>query len=454
MILKETPITTAVDTITSSEARALDYLAFAKQEAGIIPNLSPNTQVRSINEVAIIGAGTMGGGIAMNFANAGIKVKLLEIKSDALERGLQMIRKNYEISAKKGKLSQQQVSENLALIEGTLSYDDLETVDLVIEAVFENIDIKKAVFKQLDASCKPGAILATNTSYLDVDEIAAVTSRPEDVIGLHFFSPANIMRLLEIVRAERTADDVLLTTLKTAQRIKKTAVVSGICWGFIGNRIFEPYGREACRLLLEGATPQQIDKALTDFGFAMGFLSVIDLAGIDIGFFAREGIRDQLSHDASYQVICDRLYDLGRYGQKTGRGIYIYEGRERINDPEVVELCQSIAKELNIPQREISDEEIIERTLYSMINEAAHILDESIAYRPGDIDVVLTNGYGFPKTRGGPMHYADEIGLDTVLDGIKKYQSELGEHGKYWFKPAPLLEKLVDEGKKFSTTRV
>jgi len=440
---------TLLDT-QASLARAQEYLQYAKQEAGTLPDIDPTTSTRTINEVAVIGAGTMGGGIAMNFANAGIKVKLLEIKEEALERGLQTIRNNYDISAKKGKISQEQVEKNITLIEGTLSYEDIANSDLVIEAVFENIEIKKSVFKQLDKICKQGAILATNTSYLNVDDIANVTKRPEDVIGLHFFSPANIMRLLEIVRATKTADDVLLTTLEISQKIGKTAVVSGICWGFIGNRIFEPYGREACRLLLEGATPQQIDRVLTDYGFAMGFLSVIDLAGIDIGFYAREDIREKLAHDPSYQIICDRLYELGRYGQKTSRGIYIYEGRERIDDPETIELSKSIAKELGIQQRSISDKEIIERTLYAMINEAAFILEEGIAYRAGDIDVVLTNGYGFPKHRGGPLHYANEIGLDKVLRGIQKYQEELGDYGQSWFKPAPLLEKLVAKNKTFS----
>lgn len=435
--------------VVTPQARAQQHLFFAERAAGRIPGLDPKMAIRDIKKVGIIGAGTMGGGIAMNFANAGIEVKLLEIKGDALERGLQGIKKNYEISAKRGKLTQAQMDKNLSLIQGTLSYDDLGDVDMVIEAVFENIDIKKSVFKQLDQVCKPGAILATNTSYLDVDEIAAQTKRPEDVIGLHFFSPANVMKLLEIVRATKTADDVLVTVLKTAQRIKKTPVVSGICWGFIGNRMFEPYGREATRLVLEGATPAQVDKALTDFGWAMGFCSVIDLAGIDVGFFAREGIREELAHDPSYQVLCDQLNNMGRFGQKTGRGFYIYEGRDRLEDPEVVEMSSKTAKELNITQREISSEEIIERTIYSMINEGAKILEEGVSYRSSDIDLVFTNGYGFPVHKGGPMQYADEMGLDNVLAAIKKYQSELGSHGENWFKPAPLLEKLAAEGKSF-----
>jgi len=433
------------------QARAQQHLFFAERAAGRIPGLDPKMQLRDIKKVGIIGAGTMGGGIAMNFANAGIQVRLLEIKEEALERGLKAIRNNYDISAKKGKLSLAGVDANMALIEGTLSYDDLGDVDLVIEAVFENIEIKKNVFKKLDEVCKPGAILATNTSYLDVDAIAAVTQRPKDVIGLHFFSPANVMKLLEIVRATKTADDVLLTVLKTAQRIKKTPVVSGICWGFIGNRMFEPYGREATRLVLEGATPAQVDKALTDFGCAMGFLSVIDMAGIDVGFMAREGIREQLNHDPSYQVICDRLNNLGRFGQKTSRGFYIYEGRDRLDDPEVIELSQSVAKELNVEQRAIDDNEIVERTIYAMINEGARILEEGVSYRSSDIDLVFTNGYGFPAFRGGPMQYADEVGLDVVLAALKKYQHDLGDHGENWFKPASLLEKLANEGKTFKS---
>ncbi len=431
------------------QARAQQHLFFAERAAGRIPGIDPKLQLRDIKKVGIIGAGTMGGGIAMNFANAGIQVRLLEIKEEALDRGLKAIRNNYEISAKKGKLSLAGVDANMALIEGTLSYEDLGDVDLVIEAVFENIEIKKNVFKKLDEVCKPGAILATNTSYLDVDAIANVTQRPRDVIGLHFFSPANVMKLLEIVRATQTSDDVLLTVLKTAQRIKKTPVVSGICWGFIGNRMFEPYGREASRLVLEGATCAQVDKALTDFGCAMGFLSVIDMAGIDVGFMAREGIRERLNHDPSYQIICDKLNNLGRFGQKTGRGFYIYEGRDRLDDPEVIELSKTTAKELNISQRNISDEEIVERTIYAMVNEGARILEEGVSYRSSDIDLVFTNGYGFPAFRGGPMQYADEVGLDVVLAGMKKYQSELGEHGKNWFEPAPLLEKLAAQGKSF-----
>lgn len=436
------------------QARAQQHVFFAQRAVGNIPGLDKSVAPRDIKTVGIIGAGTMGGGIAMNFANAGIPVVLLEVKQEFLDRGLANIRKNYEVSVKRGKLTEAQLETNMGLISGSLSYDDLADVDLVIEAVFENMNIKKEVFAKLDSVCKQGAILATNTSYLDVDEIAAQTKRPEDVIGLHFFSPANVMQLLEIVRATKTADDVLLTTLKTAQKIRKIPVISGICWGFIGNRMFEPYGRESTRMVLEGATPAQVDKALTDFGFAMGFLSVIDLAGIDVGFFAREGIREQLAHDPSYQVICDKLNNLGRFGQKTSRGFYIYEGRDRIEDPEVVELAQSTAKELNVAQRDISAEEVIERTMYSMINEGARILEEGVAYRSSDIDLVFLNGYGFPGHRGGPMQYADEVGLDKVLERIRFYQAELGEHGKNWFEPAPLLVKLAEAGQSFKDYEV
>jgi 3-hydroxyacyl-CoA dehydrogenase len=438
----------------SFQARAQQHLFFAQKASTHIPKISATTPTRDIQQVAVIGAGTMGGGIAMNFANAGIKVKLLEIKQDALDRGLNAIKNNYESSVKKGKLSPEQLTNNLTLIEGTLNYEDLSDVDLVIEAVFENIDIKKSVFKQLDIVCKPGAILATNTSYLDVNEIAAQTSRPQDVIGLHFFSPANIMKLLEIIRADKTADDVLKTILTLAQKIKKQPVVSGVCWGFIGNRMFEPYGREATRLVLEGATPSQVDKALIDFGCAMGFCSVIDLAGIDVGFMAREGIRAQLSDDPSYQIVCDKLHQLGRFGQKTGRGFYLYQDKTRNDDPEVNVLSEKLAQELNVQRRDISSQEIIERTIYAMINEGARILAEGICYRSSDIDLVFVNGYGFPAWRGGPMQYADEIGLDNVLAGMKKYQSTLGDYGDKWFKPAPLLEQLAKTGNNFKSYHV
>ncbi|WP_420590596.1 3-hydroxyacyl-CoA dehydrogenase NAD-binding domain-containing protein [Bacterioplanoides sp.] len=434
----------------SSQARALQHVFFAQRAAQKIPGLDDAVTAREIKQVAIIGAGTMGGGIAMNFANAGIPVKLLEIKDDALQRGLNNIHQNYEISVSRGRISQQQAQACQQHITGTLNYQDLSDCDLVIEAVFEDIAIKTQVFKQLDQVCKPGAILATNTSYQDVDLIAAATKRPQDVIGLHFFSPANVMRLLEVVRGARTSDQVLLTTLNIARRIKKTAVVSGVCWGFIGNRMFEPYGREATRLVLEGASPAEVDHALTEFGFAMGFCSVIDLAGIDVGYLAREGIRSQLQHDPSYQVICDHLNHKGHLGQKTKRGFYIYEGRDRIEDNSVITLAEELAAQLQVNRRDISAEEIVERTLFAMINEGARILEENIAYRASDIDLVFINGYGFPAWRGGTMQYANEIGLQRVLDGLTKYQQTLGDYGTDWFKPANLLIELVQQNKTFA----
>ncbi|MCV6627696.1 MAG: 3-hydroxyacyl-CoA dehydrogenase NAD-binding domain-containing protein [Cellvibrionaceae bacterium] len=434
----------------SPQARAQQHIFFAERAATKIPGVDPKTPLRPIAKVGVIGAGTMGGGIAMNFANAGIPVTLLEVKPEALERGLGVIRNNYEISAKKGRLSEAQVEERMGLIQGSLDYADLAQVDVVIEAVFENMDIKKQVFAQLDKTCKPGAILATNTSTLDVDEIAAATSRPQDVIGLHFFSPANVMRLLEIVRGAKTADDVLMTTIKMAQTIRKMPVVAGVCWGFIGNRGLEPYGREAARLVMEGASPEQIDKVLYHWGLAMGLPSMIDLAGIDVGYLTRQGNREALyGRDDAYAAVCDALYEAGHYGQKTGKGFYIYEGRNKQSNPEVIKIAEALAAKHGIARRQISDQEILERCLYPLINEGAQILDEGIAYRASDIDVIYCNGYGFPVYRGGPMQYADEIGLDTVVEALKKYQSELGDYGQTWFQVSPLLQRLASEGKTF-----
>jgi len=436
--------------MATPQARAQQHLFFAERAATKIPGVDPKTPTRAVNKVAVIGSGTMGGGIAMNFINAGIPTVILDLNADALERGLGVIRTNYEISAQKGRLSDAQVKARMALLTATTDYADIADVDLVIEAVFENMDIKKKVFQALDDVCKAGAILATNTSTLDVDEIAAVTRRPQDVIGLHFFSPANVMRLLEVVRGDKTADDVIVSTLKMAQAIKKVPVVAGVCWGFIGNRILEPYGREAARLVLEGASPAQIDRVLYDFGLAMGLPSMIDLAGIDVGYLTRQGNKEAFyPRDPAYAAICDKLYELGRYGQKTGRGFYIYEGRDKQEDPQVMELAAELAREHGIDQRQISDQEILERTIYMLINEGAQVLEEGIAYRAGDIDTVYCNGYGFPAHRGGPMQYADEMGLDTVLAALNKYRQQLGAYGEEWFKPAPLLEKLVTEGKTF-----
>jgi len=439
--------------LNSPESAAQRHLFFAERTVSAIPDVPRDTPVRPIKQVAIIGAGTMGGGIAMNFANAGIPVKLLELKPEMLDRGLGIIYKNYVNTAKKGRLTQAQVKERFALISGTLDYGDLNDADLVIEAVFENMEVKKAVFTELDKVCKPGAILATNTSTLDVDVIADFTSRPADVIGLHFFSPANVMRLLEIVRGKKTAKDVIATAMQMAKTIKKVGVLVGVCYGFVGNRMLEPYSREAHRLLLEGATPAQIDKVLYDLGMAMGPFTMYDMAGIDVGYLVRESRREALAHDPSYCIVGDKLAQMGRHGQKTGRGYYIYDPqtRARREDPEVVDLCIAEAERLGITRRDISDDEIRERCLYTLINEGALILEEGIALRSGDIDVIWCNGYGFPACLGGPMQYADQIGPDKVYQALCRYRDELGEHGRTWFSPAKLLEKLAKEKQKFST---
>ncbi|MCF8475281.1 MAG: enoyl-CoA hydratase/isomerase family protein [Emcibacter sp.] len=443
----------AIDCLDTSQARAQQHLFFAERASGKIPGIDPKTRLRQIEKVAIIGSGTMGGGIAMNYLNAGIETIILDLNSEALERGIGFIEKNYAISAKKGRMTPEQVTQRMALLQSTTNYDDLREVDLVVEAVFENMDIKKKVFQALDKICKPGAILATNTSTLDVNEIAHATSRPEDVIGLHFFSPANVMRLLEVVRGKKTADDVILTTLKMAKMIHKVPVVVGVCFGFVGNRMIEPYIRETFRLMLEGASPEQIDTAITDFGFAMGPCSMSDMAGIDVGYLVREAQRERISRDPSYQIIGDKLYELGRYGQKTSRGFYIYEDREKHNDPEIIKICENLAEELGIERREITDKEIIERCVYMLINEGAHILEEGIAYRSGDCDLIYTNGYGFPIWRGGPMQYADEIGPEKIVSAINHYHKSLGTYGEMWFSPAPLLQRLANEGKKLKDLR-
>lgn len=438
-----------LDCMATAEARALQHQFFAERAANKIPGIDPKTPPRKIQRVAIIGAGTMGGGIAMNFINAGIPTQILDLNGEALERGLGVIRSNYEISAKKGRLTQADMEKRLALLTATTSYDDIASADLVIEAAFEKMEIKKAVFEQLDKICKTGAILATNTSTLDVDAIAACTSRPQDVIGLHFFSPANVMKLLEIVRAEKTADDVVVTALKVAKQIGKLPIVVGVCFGFVGNRMLEPYGREAMRLILEGASPAQIDRVLTSFGLAMGICAMSDLAGIDIGYLTRQSRRDQISHDPSYALVADRLYEQGNLGQKSGRGFYCYNGRERTDNSQVLEIAKQAANELGIEQRQISDQEILERCLFPLINEGARIVEEGIAYRASDCDLIYVNGYGFPRWRGGPMQYADEIGLDTVLQRMDHYRRQLGAYGEMWFEPAPLLKKLASAGKTF-----
>jgi 3-hydroxyacyl-CoA dehydrogenase len=436
-----------MELMQSSESAAQRHIFFAEREVAKVPGLAKDTVKRKINSGAVVGAGTMGGGIAMNFANAGIPVKLLEMKQEFLDKGIALIRKNYENTAKKGRISMADVEKRMALIEPTLSYDDIKDVDIVIEAVFENMDVKKEVFKKLDSVCRPGAILATNTSTLDVDEIAGVTERPQDVIGMHFFSPANVMRLLENVRGAKTADDVIATVMSFSKRIGKIGVMVGVCDGFVGNRMLHQRTRESAFLVEEGASPEQVDKVLFDFGFPMGAFAMADMAGLDVGYKVREERRKAGKIEKRDSVWIDKIVEMGRHGQKTNAGVYKYEdGRTPIPDPVVKELIAECAKEAGIEQRTISDQEILERCLYPMINEGAKILEEGIAARPLDIDIIWINGYGFPAYKGGPMFWADQIGLQNIVDAYARYAKQLGDH--YW-QPAPLLAKLAKEGKGF-----
>ncbi|MGH1373816.1 MAG: 3-hydroxyacyl-CoA dehydrogenase NAD-binding domain-containing protein [Cellvibrionaceae bacterium] len=438
-----------MECITSPQSAAMRHMFFAEREAAKVKGLAKDTPLREIKSVGIIGGGTMGGGIAMNFANVGIPVKLLEISDEGLKRGLGIIEKNYAISAKKGKLTEQQMQQCLSLVEGTTNYDDLNDVDLVIEAVFENINIKKEVFTKLDQVCKPGAILATNTSYQDVDQIAAATQRPEDVIGLHFFSPANVMKLLEIVRGEKTADDVIATCMKIAKTIRKVPVLARVCYGFIGNRMLQPYFREAQLCLIEGSTPEKIDSVMEEFGMAMGPIAVSDLAGIDIGYKARETLSDDEKGPAKTFCVSDALVEMDRLGQKSGAGFYTYDPqtRQRMNDDKVMEIVETQAKLQGIERRDIDEDELLKRMTFGLINEGAKVLEEGIAQRPSDIDVVYIYGYGYPVSRGGPMHYADSIGLKTIYETICQYAQDFGE--EFW-QPSALLKQLAEEGKTFA----
>ena len=427
------------------QSAALRHLFFAEREAAKIDDIPRDTAKRDVKRVGIVGGGTMGGGIAMSFANAGLPVTLVEIDDSALARGLGIIDKNYGITVKKGKLSEDAAAERRARITGTTDFDDLAGVDLVIEAVFENLELKQDVFRRLDRTCKAGAILATNTSYQDVDEIAAVTKRPGDVIGLHFFSPANIMKLLEVVRGGETANDVLATCMTLAKRIGKVPVMSRVCYGFIGNRMLQGYGREAQLCVIEGSTPERVDAAMERFGMAMGPLAVFDLAGMDVGYKAREILPDDEKGDPRAYRVADVLVEAGRLGQKTGAGMYRYdpETRRREPDPDVIAIIEREAAALGIERRDIADDEIVNRLLFALINEGLNILDEGIAQRPGDIDVVYVYGYGFPAHRGGPMHYADVVGLPAILDAIRGYGQSLSAEN---WTPSPLLERLVKEG--------
>ncbi|WP_338089301.1 3-hydroxyacyl-CoA dehydrogenase NAD-binding domain-containing protein [Marinobacter daepoensis] len=434
-----------VECTQSGQSAALRHLFFAERQALKVRNLNPDASAREISRVGIIGAGTMGGGIAMAFANAGIPVTLLELNQDGLDRGLALIAKNYGRTVTRGKLSASEASSRQALITGSTNYEDLGAVDLVIEAVFESMDVKKQVFRRLDEVCRTGAILATNTSYLDVNEIAAATSRPEDVVGLHFFSPANIMRLLEVVQAEHTADDVIVTAMALGKRIRKVPVLAGVCYGFIGNRMLRQYAKEAQLCMIEGAAPDQIDGALTDFGMAMGPLAVGDLAGLDIGYKARQALTDEQKGDPRTYCIADALVEMGRLGQKTGAGYYRYdpETRARSFDPEVLEVIRCEAERHGVVQRTLNNEEILDRHILALVNEGFRILEEGIAQRPGDIDLVYVHGYGFPSYRGGPMFYASQRGLDVVCQRLEALADQSGE--RYW-EPAPLLKQLVDQG--------
>lgn len=439
-----------INLMWTPESRALRHIFMAERAASKIPDVPEDTPKREIASVAVIGAGTMGGGIAMNFLNAGIPVKILEMKQEALDKGLGIIKKNYEAQVKKGKLKEDKYGQRMGLLSTTLSYDDLKDADLVIEAVFEEMGVKEKVFKELDRVMKPGAILASNTSTLDVDKIAAFTKRPQDVVGLHFFSPANVMKLLEVVRGAKTGKDVLATVMAVGKKIKKTAVVSGVCDGFIGNRMIEQYGRQGGFLLDEGCTPEQVDKAIEKFGFAMGPFRMGDLAGNDIGWAIRKR-RYTEKPDMKYSKTADLLCEKGRFGQKTGAGWYDYVPgkRDAIPNAEVVKMIEDHRKSLGITPRKISDEEIVQRLVFSLVNEAAHILEEGIASKASDIDMVYIMGYGFPVYRGGPMLYADQVGLFNVVQSMNRFAQNPLDDAKFW-KPAPLLAKLAAEGKTFN----
>jgi 3-hydroxyacyl-CoA dehydrogenase len=435
------------DCLFSDQSKALIHVFFGEREVAKIPDIPKETSIIPVNSVAVVGAGTMGGGIAMVFANAGISVLLKDADQPVLDRGLATIQKNYLSSVKRGRFTQQFVDERLELIRPTLSYDDFGEVDMVVEAVFEGMVLKKEVFGQLDRTCKKAAILASNTSTLDIDEIASATSRPEAVVGTHFFSPANIMRLLEIVRGKATGKDVIATCMQLSKKLGKVGVLVGNCRGFVGNRMFGPYRREAQFLVEEGASVEAVDKALYDFGMAMGPMSTGDLAGLDVGWRIRKEYRHLEKPGVRQPFAEDRLCELGRYGQKTGAGWYKYdENRRAIPDPEVDEGVRKWASEAGIAPRQISSPEIVDRCIYALVNEGARILDEGIALRAVDIDIIYLNGYGFPAYRGGPMWYADAVGLDKVYRRISEFHQR---HGELW-EPAPLLKRLAEEGRTFA----
>jgi 3-hydroxyacyl-CoA dehydrogenase len=436
----------------SAPSRALRHLFLAERQAAKIPGLPKKVVLQKISSVGVVGAGTMGGGIAMNFANAGIPIVIVEASDEALQRGLGLVRKNYEASAAKGKLNAQQVTQRMDLLKGSLDYAALGGCDLVIEAVFESLELKKQTCARLGQVCKPGAIIATNTSTLDVNVLAQASGRPTDVVGMHFFSPANVMRLLEVVRGEKTAPEVLATVMKLSGTIGKVAVVSGVCYGFIGNRMAEVYLREAEFLLMEGAQPQQIDRAVEALGMAMGPCRMLDMAGIDVSAktVIERGKAGGLPPDPSYRVVVRKLFELGRFGNKTGAGYYRYDGRIPVPDPEVTRICEALADQHGIVRRkDITDPEIVERLLYPLINEGTMILEEGIAYRPGDIDMVWVAGYGFPDHRGGPLFMADQIGLKTIARRLGHYAKLSSDKFGYWT-ATDLLKELAEQGGRLS----
>ena len=441
---------TFVNLMFTPESRALRHVFFAERAAAKIPGVGEDTRLREIRKVGIIGAGTMGGGIAMNFLNAGLPVVVLEMKQEAIDRGFAVIRKNYDAQVAKKKLKADALEERMSHLSSTLSYDDLADCDLIIEAVFEDIDVKRQVFERIDAVAKRGAILATNTSTLDINRIASFTRRPEDVLGMHFFSPANVMKLLEVVRGEETAKDVLATVMAIAKKIKKVAVIAGVCDGFIGNRMIEQYARQAGFLLEEGATPSQVDRAIERFGFAMGPFRMGDLAGNDIGWAIRKR-RYVEKPQMRYSRTADLLCEMGRFGQKVGKGWYDYEPgkRDPVVNAEVEQMIARHRESLGITPRKIGDDEIVHRLVFALVNEAAHIVEEGIASRASDIDIVYIYGYGFPFWRGGPMCYADECGLFNVVQRMRVFQKNPHDDAAFW-EPAPLLQRLAAEGRNFN----
>ena len=437
-----------IECMASPQSKALRYLFLAERKSHYIRDIPRDTPRRTIRQVAVVGAGVMGHGIVMSFANAGVPVRLLDKDEDSLQRGLAAIAADYKSTQERGRLTQAEVTARTALIEPARDYSDIGDADLIVETVFEDLALKQQVFAELASVAKPGAILATNTSTLDVNAIAAATGHPEDIVGLHFFNPARVMRIVEIVRAERTAKDVIVTLLDLAKMLNKTGVVVGVCYGFVGNRMLRGYLREANELLLEGLTPERIDQALEEFGLAMGPFAMSDLVGIDVGYRIRRENREYPPDDDAYFLIFDRLAELGRYGQKTGHGFYRYRGGSRSPepDPEVHALIEREAKRLGVEQSLISTKEIVCRCIFPLINEGAHLLAEGIVQRPADIDLIWTRGYGFPAYRGGPMFYGDTVGLTYVLDFMRRYEDIYGER----WRPAPLLEQLARQGRSFA----